>query len=59
MHIDYKTMRKRRMNLISLIEKSLSSYNDGRGGGDGEGDGGSHSHELELSTPFSKLGSVE
>ena len=55
-----KTMRKRRVDFISLIEKSLCSYNDSReGGGGGEGDGESHSHELELSTPSSKLVSVE
>ena len=60
MHIDCKTMRERRVNFISLIEKSICSYNDSRGGGGGgEGDGGSHSHELELSNPFSKLVSVE
>ena len=58
-HIECKTMRERRVNFISLIEKSICSYNDSRGDGGGEGDGGSHSHELELSTPFSLLVSVE
>ena len=60
MRIDSMTIRERRVNFISLIEKSTCSYNDSRGGGGGgEGDGGSHSHELELSTPFSQLVSVE